>query len=285
MTVIPFSGSWFLDDGERVRAAERVLRPTVECALYCGLMRVALAAAAIAIVIAASAFAETSRTGGSKERRFFSARHGVGVDAPPGWALSQHTGYPTVLVALVHPGGSRITLAVDRTTVKDAAALVEQSKPGLLAQGLTIVQTAPGPHDGVQLEARAARQTRRCASSTSSARSRAGPTRARPWSSRWPRRSPISRPRRVRSNGSWRTWRSRRRFASTRSPKRNPTPAAESTINRPATTTTSRRRGRTSAAARRETTVRMPRARRRPPFQRVAVHRGRPCTSTSSSTI
>ena len=158
MTVIPFSGSWFLDDGERVRAAERVLRATVECALYCRLIRVALAAAAIAIVIAASAFAETSRTGGSKERRFFSARHGVGVDAPPGWALSQHTGYPTVLVALVHPGGSRITLAVDRTTVKDAAALVEQSKPGLLAQGLTIVQTAPGPHDGVQLEARAARR-------------------------------------------------------------------------------------------------------------------------------
>jgi hypothetical protein len=148
-------------------------------------MRVALAAAAIAIVVAGSAFADTERTsrsapqarcatvgketsctatlrvaaaGGSRERRFFSARHGVGVDAPPGWAVSQHTGYPTVLVALVHPGGSRISVAVDRTTVKDAAALVEQSKPGLLAQGLTIVQTAPGPHDGVQLEARAARR-------------------------------------------------------------------------------------------------------------------------------
>jgi hypothetical protein len=121
-------------------------------------MRVAMAAAAIAIVVAASAAADTTRTGSSRERRFFSARHGVGVDAPPGWTLSQHTGYPTVLVALVHPGGSRISLAVDKTTVKDAAALAEQSKPGLTAQGLTVDRIAPGPHNGVQLDARAARR-------------------------------------------------------------------------------------------------------------------------------
>ena len=94
----------------------------------------------------------------ARTARFFSARHGVGVEAPPGWTLSQHTGYPTVLVALVHPGGSRISLAVDQTTVKDAAALVEQSKPGLVAQGLTIERVSPGPHDGVQVDARAARR-------------------------------------------------------------------------------------------------------------------------------
>jgi len=119
-------------------------------------MRAVLAAAAIATVVAASAFADTARTGSSKERRYFSARHGVGLEAPPGWTLSQHTGYPTVLVALVHPGGSRISLAVDQTAVKDAAALVEQSKPGLIAQGLTIERVAPGPHNGVQVDARAA---------------------------------------------------------------------------------------------------------------------------------
>ena len=121
-------------------------------------MRAVLVAAALAIAVAASAFADTARTGSGKERRFFSARHGVGVEAPPGWTLSQHTGYPTVLVALVHPGGSRISLAVDRTTVKDAAALVEQSKPGLVAQGLTVERVAPGPHDGVQVDARAAKR-------------------------------------------------------------------------------------------------------------------------------
>jgi hypothetical protein len=121
-------------------------------------MRALLVAAAIAIVVVASAFADTARSGSAKERRYFNTRQGVGVEAPPGWTLSQHTGYPTVLVALVHPGGSRISLAVDRTPVKDAAALVEQSKPGLLAQGLTIDRTSPGPHNGVVVEARAARR-------------------------------------------------------------------------------------------------------------------------------
>src|SRR6476469_11087975 len=114
-------------------------------------MRVPAVAAIVAIAVAAG-------SSSSRERRFFSARNGVGVEAPPGWTLSQHTGYPTVLVALVHPGGSRISVAVDRTTVKDATALVEQSKRGLLAQGLTIERVAPGPHDGVQIEARAARR-------------------------------------------------------------------------------------------------------------------------------
>jgi len=119
-------------------------------------MRAVLPVAAIAV--AAIAAATTTRASSSRDRRFFSARHGVGVEAPPGWALSQHTGYPTVLVALVHPGGSRISLAVDKTTVKDATALVEQSKPGLAAQGLTIDRVVPGPHNGVQLDARAARR-------------------------------------------------------------------------------------------------------------------------------
>jgi hypothetical protein len=124
-------------------------------------MRAALTAAAIAIAVAASALAvaDTPRTSTSRERRFFSARHGVGVEAPPGWSLSLHTGYPTVLVALVHPGGGRISLAVDHTAVKDAAALVEQSKPGLLAQGLTIDRVAPGAHNGVLVEARVSRRS------------------------------------------------------------------------------------------------------------------------------
>jgi len=121
-------------------------------------MRVVVAAAAISLAVGAVAFADTTRTSTSKERRFFSARHGVGVEAPPGWTLSQHTGYPTVVVALVHPGGSRISIAVDQTTLKDATALVDQSKPGLAAQGLTVDKVSPGPHNGVQVDARAARR-------------------------------------------------------------------------------------------------------------------------------
>jgi hypothetical protein len=121
-------------------------------------MRAALIVAAIGIAVAASAFADTTRSGSGKERRYFSARHGVGIEAPPGWTLTQHTGYPTVLVALVHPGGSRISLAVDQTNVKDAGALVDQSKPGLIAQGLSVERISPGSHSGVQLEARAAQR-------------------------------------------------------------------------------------------------------------------------------
>jgi hypothetical protein len=118
-------------------------------------MRAVLVTAALAIAVAATALAHAAASA-NKERRFFSARHGIGVEAPPGWTLSLHTGYPTVLVALVHPGGSRISLAVDRTSAKDAAALVEQSKPGLLSQGLTIDRVAPGAHNGVLVESRAA---------------------------------------------------------------------------------------------------------------------------------
>jgi hypothetical protein len=121
-------------------------------------MRALLVAAALTIAVAVSALVDAAQSSSGKERRFFSARQGVGVEAPPGWTLSQHTGYPTVLVALVHPGGSRISVAVDRTTAKDASALVEQNKTGLLAQGLTIERVAPGPHDSVQLEARAGRR-------------------------------------------------------------------------------------------------------------------------------
>jgi hypothetical protein len=114
-------------------------------------------ALAAAVAVAGRAPAQTTH-GSSKERRYFSARHGVGIEAPPGWSLSLHTGYPTVLVALVHPGGSRISLAVDKTAVKDAPALVEQSKSGLAAQGLTVERTYPGPHAGVQVDARAERR-------------------------------------------------------------------------------------------------------------------------------
>ena len=108
---------------------------------------------AAAILVAARAPAET-RAGSSKERRFFSARHGVGVETPPGWSLSLHTGYANVLCTLLHPGGSRISLAVDRTTVKDAAALVELSRPGMSGQGLTVDRVSPGPRGGVMIDAR-----------------------------------------------------------------------------------------------------------------------------------
>jgi hypothetical protein len=86
------------------------------------------------------------------ERRFFSARHGVGVEAPVGWTLSLHTGYPEILVVLRHPDGSRISLSAAPTTAADAHALVEQSRRGLEAQHLTITRVGAGPRGGVLVD-------------------------------------------------------------------------------------------------------------------------------------
>jgi hypothetical protein len=118
-------------------------------------MRRALVLALAALSLSALAIAS------NRDRRFFSAREGVGVDAPPGWVLSQHNGYAAVLVTLVHPSGARISLAVDRATAKDGATLAEQSRPGLGAQGLTVERVAPGPRGGALLEARAAKRDQR----------------------------------------------------------------------------------------------------------------------------
>ena len=109
-------------------------------------------------LLAATVVWAQARVTSSKERRFFSARDGVGLEAPNGWALSTHTGYPTVLVAFVHPGGSRISMAVDRTKLATAAALADQNRPGLLGQGFTLDRVAPGPQGGVRVDARAPRR-------------------------------------------------------------------------------------------------------------------------------
>lgn len=156
MTVSLFSGG-SSSTVANARSRRSVSLDRVSKGPYTGRIMRAVPAAAIALVVLVSALG-VGAAATSKERRYFSARHGVGVEAPPGWTLSQHTGYPTVLVALIHPGGSRISVAVDRTTAKDAAALVDQSKPGLVAQGLTIERIAPGSHSGMQVDARAARR-------------------------------------------------------------------------------------------------------------------------------
>lgn len=110
--------------------------------------------AAMAVVAVAAADTRS----GNKERRFSSAREGVSVDSPPGWSLSLHTGYANLLCTLVHPSGSRISLAVDRTAAKDSTALAAESRPGLVAQGLTIDRVSQGPRNGTQIDSRATRR-------------------------------------------------------------------------------------------------------------------------------
>jgi|HubBroStandDraft_6_1064221.scaffolds.fasta_scaffold88038_3 hypothetical protein len=120
----------------------------------------ALAGCAAAAALLASALpvrADTAPVGARQPARFLNVRAGVGLETPPGWNLSLHTGYPNVLCVLVHPQGSRISVAVDRATALDSAALVAENRPGLAAQGLTIDRVSPGPLGGVLVDARAPR--------------------------------------------------------------------------------------------------------------------------------
>jgi hypothetical protein len=119
---------------------------------------VAAAAAALLAAIAILA-ARTDAATSNNERRFYSARAGVGIESPPSWTLSAHTGYASILALLVHPGGSRISLAVDAAvTARDAAELAAESRPGLRAQGIEVTAVGAGPRGGVLLDARLPRR-------------------------------------------------------------------------------------------------------------------------------
>ena len=122
-------------------------------------MKAARTIAALAFALALSTAARSDGATSNRERRFYSARAGVGLEAPPGWSLSAHTGYPNILCLLVHPSGSRISLAVDAAvTARDASALAEQSRAGLVAQGIEITGVAPGSRGGVVVDARVTRR-------------------------------------------------------------------------------------------------------------------------------
>jgi hypothetical protein len=100
-----------------------------------------------AVATAALTFTGTDRAGaiGPHDRHFSSARYGIAVEAPPGWTLSQHTGFGDTIVLLLHPDGSRISLSAAATMAADSAALFEQNRKGLVAQKLAPSPPQPGP--------------------------------------------------------------------------------------------------------------------------------------------
>jgi len=114
----------------------------------------ALVLAALALGVFAFFVDARPAASASGERRFFSARAGVGIDAPGGWTLSLHTGYPEILCVLLHPDGSRISVSAALTKAADAKALAEESRTGLEAQRLAIKKVADGPRGGLLVEAR-----------------------------------------------------------------------------------------------------------------------------------
>ena len=113
------------------------------------MLRRALSALLVALFVAGPAAPAGSA---GKERRYTNTKYGVTVDAPAGWTLSPHTGYPDILVVLTHPSGARISVAASPTVLASAAELAAQNRPGLEAQGLTVTGVSPAPRGGVTVE-------------------------------------------------------------------------------------------------------------------------------------
>ncbi len=85
-----------------------------------------------------------------------SARNGITVEAPTGWSLSTHTGFPTILVLLLHPDGSRISVAVSETPAKEAREVAEPNRRALEKQIGSPIAARAGARNGVELDGQAA---------------------------------------------------------------------------------------------------------------------------------
>jgi hypothetical protein len=108
----------------------------------------------IALLVCATHQAGAATT--PKDRRYVSARHGISVEAPTGWTLSTHTGFPSILVLLLHPDGSRISIAVADSQAKTTRELADSNRRGLDAQGLKVVGVRASARETVEIEAQSA---------------------------------------------------------------------------------------------------------------------------------
>lgn len=111
-----------------------------------------IACSTFAVALATSLFVAPARAAGPTDRRFVSARNGITVEAPPGWTLSTHTGFPNILVLLLHPDGSRISIAVSDTPAKDAREVAEPNRRALERQTGGTITARAGARNGVELD-------------------------------------------------------------------------------------------------------------------------------------
>ena len=138
---------------------------TLETRLYCLAMR-ALFRTALFAIIPAALLAVLSSGGpthamGPHDRHLTSSRHGISIEAPAGWTLSQHTGYGDTVVVLLHPDGSRISLTAAPTKAADTRVLFEENRKGLVAQALLPSNPKPGPRGFITIDISPASRTDR----------------------------------------------------------------------------------------------------------------------------
>lgn len=98
-----------------------------------------------AIFSAALLLASSARAIGPRDRHLTDARHGISVEAPAGWTLSQRSGYGDTVTVLLHPDGGRISVTASPTNAADGRALFEENQKGLLAQKMQPAAPQAGP--------------------------------------------------------------------------------------------------------------------------------------------
>jgi len=119
------------------------------------LARIASRALAVALAASLNVAPLPAHAAGPTDRRFVSARNGITVEAPTGWTLSTHTGFPNILVLLLHPDGSRISIAVSDTPAKDAREVAEPNRRALEKQTGGAITAHAGARNGVELDGQA----------------------------------------------------------------------------------------------------------------------------------
>jgi hypothetical protein len=115
-------------------------------------LRIVLVSIALAGTMGMLSSINTAHAIGPRDRHLVSPRHGISVEAPAGWTLSQHTGFGDTVVVLLHPDGSRISVTAAPTHANDARGLFEQSRKGLVAQNLVPSDPKPGPRGFISVD-------------------------------------------------------------------------------------------------------------------------------------
>jgi hypothetical protein len=82
-----------------------------------------------------------------RPRHLSDARWGIGIDTPPGWSVSQRTGFAETVFLLLFPDGSRISLSAEKTAAHSSSEVLETNRRALVRQGFGGISTATGPGD------------------------------------------------------------------------------------------------------------------------------------------
>jgi hypothetical protein len=90
------------------------------------------------------------------DRTVASDRYQIKIDAPVGWIVQKQSAYPSVVAAMAHRDGGRLTLSAQKArSLETAQTLCDRNKAALEKTGMRIQKVTPLPPDAVEVEATA----------------------------------------------------------------------------------------------------------------------------------